>query len=112
MEKARTLDETPGRLIVDGFIAYGRTYSELNQTRAKLLDQLRLYIDLPRLSQEDEALTIETIPSPTPSTLTNNCIDDGIALNEWEYWDGDNVNLSKDYCNPAYYISQLTIGNR
>lgn len=98
MEKARSLDEIAARLIFDGFIAYGWTYSELNNTRAELLDQLRLYIDLPRLSQqeeEEEALAGHNITSSTPSTSTSSFID-GVANSEWGFWDNDKVNLSED----------------
>lgn len=99
MEKAKALDKVAARLIFDGFIAYGWTYSELNNTRAKLLDQLRLYIDLPQLLQQEEeegALAEHNITSPAPSISTNSFIDDGVANSEWGLWDNDNINLSED----------------
>ncbi|OBT96316.1 hypothetical protein VE01_05744 [Pseudogymnoascus verrucosus] len=97
MEKARMLDKIAARLIVDGFIAYGWTYSELNDTRAKLLDQLRLYINLPWLSQreEEKEFAAYDITSLAPST-SNNVIHDEVANSEGRFWDDDNANLADE----------------
>ena len=105
MEKARLLDEIGAQLIADGFIAYGWTYSELNNTRSKLLEQLRLYIDLSQLShQEEEKEACHNVASPAPSTSTNGFISDGVTNSEWRFGDNDNVNLGEG-STPLFLIT-------
>ncbi len=50
LEKGQALDKVATQLIIDGFLAYGWTLSELAETSGKLLEQLRLYVDISELA--------------------------------------------------------------
>lgn len=96
LDKGRSLDKVAARLIVDGLIAYGWTYSELKGIRAKLLDQLRLYIDLSELALEqgtEEALpSHDGLTSPAALTSMNNSVDEGVASSEqWGCYYNDSL---------------------
>jgi hypothetical protein len=95
VERGRSLDKLATRLILDGFIAYGWTYSELSKIRSKVLDQLVLYVDLSLLALQrgvEDVLADDNIACLSYTTPTNNPIDEGLVTSEqWSYYCQDNL---------------------
>ncbi|KIN06868.1 hypothetical protein OIDMADRAFT_46792 [Oidiodendron maius Zn] len=89
IEKGRSLNKLATQLILNGFIAYGWTYPELNGIRSKLLDQLALYVDLSQLAMQEvtEQVSIDDDITSWSPVFTNTLTDEGsVAIEEWSYY--------------------------
>ena len=89
IEKGRSLNKFATQLILNGFIAYGWTYPELNGIRSKLLDQLVLYVDLPQLAMKEvtEQVSIDDEITSWSPEFKNTLTDEGsVGIEEWSYY--------------------------
>lgn len=98
IEKGRSLNKLATQLILDGFIAYGWTYPELNGIRSKLLNQLVLYVDLSQLAlqQGAEEVLIDDNVTSLSTVSTNTPIDEGAVNSEqWSYYYQDHLSTGQ-----------------
>ena len=102
-------------MILDGFIAYGWTYPELNGIRSKLLDQLVLYVDLSQLAlqQGTEEVLIEDNITSLPTESGNTPIDEGAVSSEhWGYYYQDHLSTGQILPPVNSPLRLLTTGSR